>query len=130
MPGNFLDSFLPYPVGFLLGFAFLSFASQDMDMLMVLAVLSMAVAVVRGGLVIRRSSRREDKWEDDWEASHQLERAEDMNIHRVVDIDQRLEALERAETRRLRELVDEGLISAPEAAAETVDDARSTRQRV
>ncbi|GAB5536231.1 MAG: hypothetical protein Rubg2KO_24800 [Rubricoccaceae bacterium] len=115
---------------FLFGFAFISFASQDMDTMIVLAILTMTVAAVHGTRVVLRSRQRDDEWDESWDAAHQLNAKEEMDIHRVLDLDQRLEALERAETRRLHELANEGVTSVPEAALESEATTRPTRQRV
>ena len=112
-----------YP--FLFGFAFISFASQDMDTMIVLTALVMATAVAHGTRVVLKSRQRED----DWEPPRQLEPADEMDIHRVLDLDQRLESLERAETRRIRELANEGVLSGPADLVHRHDDALPTRQR-
>lgn len=111
-------------------FAFLSFASQDMDTLIVLAILTMTVAAVHGTRVVLRSRQHDDEWDEDWESPRQLDRADEMDIHRVLDLDQRLEALERAETRRLRAPTTADVISGSADLVETLNDARPTRQRV
>jgi len=111
-------------------FAFLSFASQDMDMMILLAVLVMATAAVNGARTVLRSRQRDDDWEDEWDATRQFEPEDEMDVHRVLDLDQRLEALERVETRRLRELADEGILSGPTDLVDSHDDALPTRQRV
>ena len=110
---------------FLFGFAFISFASQDMDTMIVLTALVMATAVAHGTRVVLKSRQRED----DWEPPRQLEPADEMDIHRVLDLDQRLESLERAETRRIRELANEGVLSGPADLVHRHDDALPTRQR-
>lgn len=101
----------------MMAFAFIGFASVDEEMLIVAAMLTMAVAVVNLGALYRRRNRvspPRDRARDTPEV-------DEMDVHTVLDIDARLEALERAQhdavdAARWRALVESGQVSGPTAA--------------
>lgn len=88
---------------FLFGFSFIGFASVDDDALILVAMLAMAMSVVNGVAAYRRRDR----------APRRAPVEDEMDARTVLDIDARLEALERREREmdeadRIRRLMDRG----------------------
>jgi len=111
--------------------AVVGLASYHRDPMSMALALTVITTLVNGGWVLRRARPQEAKPvvpRQLAETDPPLELADEMDVHRVLDIDQRLEALERAETRRIREMAAAGLISAPEAPLETLNNVPSARQ--
>ena len=118
----------------LLFFAFLGVASVDTDVLMVTSMLAMVTAAINGVVVIGRRKQREEPLAK----RHVARSSEDeMDARTVLDIDARLEALERreretADAERIRQMVARGEQSAPETAplAESASPQATGRERV
>ena len=93
-----------------LGSAVLGLAVQHLDPMNVVLLLGMVTALANGAVLIRRSGRAPVP-----QRAQVPERpAElDLDARQLLDIDQRLEALERAEDRRLQSLVESGQITGP-----------------
>ena len=102
--------------------AVMGLTAQDLDPMTGALALTVFTSLINGGWALRRSRVREMQPI----APRQLDRADEMDIHRVLDIDQRLEALERAEARRLQGLLEDSLSVDPGSA----HHALPTRQRV
>ncbi|GAB5536232.1 MAG: hypothetical protein Rubg2KO_24810 [Rubricoccaceae bacterium] len=106
--------------------AVVGLATQHPEPMSIALILALASILLTSARILRRRS----PYERAPESSRQLELEDDMDIHRVLDIDQRLEALERAEARRIRELSEEGLLSVPELSLDDRAQSQSARQRV
>lgn len=105
--------------------AVVGLATQHPEPMSIALVLAIVSVLLNSGRILRRPRA----YERVPESSRQLEAEDEMDIHRVLDIDQRLEALERAEARRIRELATEGVISGPADLLDHSDNALPTRQR-
>ena len=108
--------------------AVIGLAAQDTDPMSAALALTIVTALVNGGWVLRRSQAKAAPRQLETENVLRIESADEMDIHRVLDIDQRLEALERAEERR-RIGLDETALQLDDPA-ETVALSPRTRQRV
>jgi len=95
-------------------FSMLGIASTEGEVLIVGAMLAMVTAAANGAVLIRRRRSERAARRDRSRAAE----ADEMDVHRVLDLDARLEALERAQhdavdAARWRALVDSGQVSAP-----------------
>ncbi len=107
---------LPALNAVLLAFAFMAFASADEDALMVMAMLAMLTSVINIGVAIHNRSRVEEPAKMEKRST----RTDEMDVHRVLDLDARLEALEKAQhdaadAARWRALVESGQVTGPGA---------------
>ncbi|OZC02224.1 hypothetical protein [Rubricoccus marinus] len=118
----------------LLFFAFMGVASVDTDVLMVTSMLAMVTAAINGVVVFGRRKGRDEPL-----AKRRVARSseDEMDARTVLDIDARLEALERrereaADAERIRQMVARGEQSAPETAplAESATPQAAGRERV
>ena len=93
--------------------AIVGLATQDPDPMSVALAWAVFTTVTNGGVLLRRSGRPEPA-----SARERLpEAALEMDARRILEIDARLDALERAEDRRLRMLAVEGAATGPAAEA-------------
>lgn len=102
----------------LLLWAFVGFASTDLDTLLVGAMLAMAVATANGIRIVRNRQTREPRRTRPTRRRHE---EDEMDARTILDIDERLEALERREREveeamRIRQMVEAGQQSAPAEA--------------
>lgn len=112
----------------LLFWAFLGLASVDTDVLMVSAMVAMAVSAANSVRTVRKRKTRASKKEH-------READDEMDARTILDIDARLEALERREremeeAERIRAMVARGEQSAPAAAESIRLGAEAERVRV
>lgn len=104
--------------------AVIGLTAQHLDPMSVALAVALAAAVVNGGALLRRSRRPENT---------PVREAEDLDARTVLDLDARLDALERAyadaaDADKWRALVESGQVSGP-AADPLADAADDTRQR-
>lgn len=95
----------------LLVFAFLGFASMDEETLIVSSLLAMMTAAANGGAILHR--RRQAK-----RAPARDDPADELDARTILDLDARLEAIEKAqasagEAARWSALIETGAVSAP-----------------
>ncbi|MEM6326326.1 MAG: hypothetical protein AAF791_04340 [Bacteroidota bacterium] len=101
---------------FLLLFSFVGVASTDTDTLIVGAMLAMVVAAANGIRIVRNRETRTPR-----EATRRRSRANEMDARTILELDERLEALERREreveeAERIRRMMDRGEQTAPAEA--------------
>ncbi|WP_412067517.1 hypothetical protein [Rubrivirga sp. IMCC43871] len=111
------DWILPALNAVLLAFAFFGFASVDEDTLMVMALLAMITAVLNIGVLIHHSRTRVG---EPTPAMRVETTMDELDVHAVLDLDARLEALENAQhdavdAARWRALVESGQVTGPGA---------------
>ncbi|MEM1056312.1 MAG: hypothetical protein AAGI52_12370 [Bacteroidota bacterium] len=120
----------------LLFWAFVGFASTDFDTLMVGAMVAMAVSVANGIRIVRNRDRENREPRRVRSRRRRSDRDDEMDARTVLELDARLEALERRErdldeAERIRRLADLGEQSVP---ADPVGSARlgteADRERV
>ena len=105
--------------------AFVASASTDLDALMASSLLTMAVAAVNIVVLVRRRDRAPAP------RRRRSEPVDEMDAATVLDLDARLEALERAQhadNDRLRALANAGAVSGPAAGLDDVADAPTARR--
>lgn len=112
----------------LMAFAFIGFASDDEDTLVVSAILAMATALTNGVAIYRRRVRKPKPAP---EAERALREVDEMDARTILDLDARLEALEQAQadTARWRTLAETGQATAPAAVTDADDPTGSVRAR-
>lgn len=116
---------------FTLVMAVVGLTAQDPDPMTAALVLAITAVLVNGGWVLRRASSRERPPTPVREADRE---AEEYDARQLLDIDARLEALERREreheeAERIRQMVARGEQSAPPASAPTAPPSSSNRIR-
>ena len=113
---------------FLMAFAFIGFASDDKDTLMVGAMLAMVTALTNGVAIYRRRVREPKPVARAERASHPVD---EMDARTILDLDARMEALEQAQADavRWRELADSGQATGPAAPVDGNGPMESVRTR-
>ena len=119
---------------FLALWAFAGFASTDQEALIVGAMLAMLIATANGIRIVRGRKNRDSDTERAPGLRRRSSRDDEMDARTVLDIDARLEALERRERRfeeaeRIRLMTSRGEQQAPADAIDAVNDASRERVR-
>ena len=99
-----------------LALAFTGFTSTHTDPLMWAALVGMVAAVANGTRIIREQQPAPDPVRPRVRDADGRAWWEDIDARDVLDLDERLDALERAEIQRMHALADAGELRAPSAA--------------
>ena len=101
-------------------------AAQHTDPMSAALTLTILTVAVDGVVLFRRAGQRERAPEAVPKRLSEVDT--DLDARRILDIDARLDALERAEDRRLQMLAVEGIVTGPAAAPSADSEPRTVRR--